>query len=344
MIVLTWAGLTQYAVRNLRAFIRSTDEEIVVISERTKFLAKNLEEDLAHPVIWVDGNDTRSISEIVGVMPRVLLASGWGTPCFLRWTKEVKAAGGHTIVTPDEAWGVFPFLHDFPRAIRYRLFLRRLYDRVFVCGAGGRKLFRFYGVPDKNIEEGLYSGDPTVFYDGKPLSQRAKKLIYVGRYIPLKNVLSMCEAFIRVTDKFPDWTLELYGNGELETQLPRHPRIHVNGYVQTEQLGALYRDAQIFILGSWHDNWGVVVHEAALSGCLLLLSKHVGAAADFATPQNAAVFNPFSVADFSVAMERLMSFSDEEKDSGQKISVKLAQKFSPDFFASQMKKMADELG
>lgn len=343
MVVITWDGLTQYAVRCLKEFIRSTSEKVVILSTPNPYPARNLEENLGCMPTWVEKDDMRSIEDVVGEWPRIYVAGGWSVPCFKRWLKESKVHGARTIFLPDEAWGVYPYWKDILKAVRYRLQRARWIDRVFCCGKGGRRLYRIFGVPDAHIYEGLYAGDPLVFHDGKPVSQRPKRFIYVGRYIPLKNLVNMGEAFVRVFDKHPDWTLELYGNGEMENRIPKHPAIHVHGYVQTDQLGDLYRDAQCFVLGSWKDNWGVVVHEAALCGCLLLLSKHVGAAQDMAVNGNSALFDPFSVAEFATAMEKIMDMSDAEKDEGQKLSLQMAAKFSPKIFASRMNAMIDDL-
>ena len=346
LVVVTWSGLTKYAVCCLKEYIRQTADRVVVISRRTRFPAKGLESSLGQPVIWVDDDDPRPLADVVGSLPKVLVASGWDSACFRRWAKEVKAAGGRTIVTPDEAWMGWS-VKEMLRMVRWRVRFNRLYDKVFCCGAGGRRLFRFYGVSDDRISEGAYAADPTIFYDGKPLPLREKKVIYVGQLNERKNVMRMVEAFRKASESCPEWKLEIYGAGPLEETLTHLAadagNISVRGYVQTDQLGNLYRSAQIFVLGSLQENWGVVVHEAALCGCLLLLSDQVGAAVDFATPQNSAIFNPFSVFEFTSAMERLMSFPDEEKVVGQKSSVELARKFSPAFFASQMEKMVDEL-
>ena len=82
-------------------------------------------------------------------------------------------------------------------------------------------------------------------------------------------------------------------------------------------MGALYRDARCFVLGSFSDKWGVVVHEAAASGCLLLLSTAVGAHYDFARPENSALFDPASVEEFQQGFEKLMTMPEEKLDAAQ---------------------------
>jgi glycosyltransferase involved in cell wall biosynthesis len=76
----------------------------------------------------------------------------------------------------------------------------------------------------------------------------------------------LARAFARIAHRLPDWELCLYGSGPLQSAIS-HPRIKVHGFIQPEQLGSLYRQARIFALPSFSEAWGVVVHEAALSGC-----------------------------------------------------------------------------
>jgi glycosyltransferase involved in cell wall biosynthesis len=54
----------------------------------------------------------------------------------------------------------------------------------------------------------------------------------------------------------------------------------VTGGLSEGELAQRYVDADVFALLSRHEPWGVVVNEAAASGLPLVLSEHVGAAAD----------------------------------------------------------------
>ena len=56
------------------------------------------------------------------------------------------------------------------------------------------------------------------------------------------------------------------------------------GDVEWERVVELYVAADVFVLVSRHEPWGVVVNEAAACGLPLLLSEHVGAAADLLEP------------------------------------------------------------
>ena len=84
-----------------------------------------------------------------------------------------------------------------------------------------------------------------------------------------------------------------------------------------------------------------MVHEAALSGCFLLLSNRVGARHDFAQNENSIIFNPFLTKAFENAMERVIHLTENEWHNAQMISNKLAKQYSPEIFAQQVQKMLD---
>lgn len=340
MIAFCWEQLPIYAARNIGAFVRQTDEEVVVLRTVTnRFPIKGAAEMTGAKVIDVPANDTRSITDVVGQVPDVIVCGGWGDRGFWHWLKEVKKSGGHSIVCTDEPYRGRTW-REILRKIRFKMFLSRYIDFMFVAGDGGMRQFvEYYGLQSSRVVDGLYAGDHRLFFDGLPLTQRPKKFIYVGHYDANKNVIAMCKAFSRV--QRDGWTLEVYGGGPLTDELKRleSEYVHINGYVNADQLGPMYRDARCFVLGSHAEQWGVVVHEACMSGCMLLLSDHVGSRFDFAKQENAVLFNPDSEEDFARGFAEVMCKSDDELIGAQLKSVELGKRFSPEQFAEKLKRM-----
>ena len=91
---------------------------------------------------------------------------------------------------------------------------------------------------------------------------------------------------------------------------------------------------RIFTLPSKAEHWGLVVHEAALSGCALALSDRVGAAADLLTEGvNGCAFDPENTAAFAAALRRLMTMDDGSLAAAHDESLRRAAAFGPDRFA-----------
>ena len=340
MIVFCWSQLPIYAARSIGAFVRASGENVIVLRMVTaRFPIKGAVEMTGARVIDVGRDDRRSIVDVAGEMPEVIVCGGWGIPSFWRWLKEVRSAGGKSIVCTDEPYRGRS-LREAVRKIRFEILLRKNIDMMFVAGRGGElKFVDYYGMSANRVVSGMYAGDPGLFYDGMPILERPKRFVYVGHWDTNKNVLRMCRAFDKVHQ--PGWTLEVYGGGPLEAELRNFEsdHIHVHGYVNADQLGPIYREARCFVLGSHAEQWGVVVHEACMSGCMLLLSDHVGSRFDFAKRENSVLFDPNSEEDFARGFAAVMGRTDGECLLAQQISVELGRLFSPQKFAANLTQM-----
>lgn len=316
MIIFAWWGFPQYAARCVGALVKSTTEKVIVVATRPEVPVEGMERVCGCPVYWIDGDgsfDLRLFDCLIGTDAKriTLFVSGWAIPAFNRLAADVRAKDGRVIAMIDnnfDAHGVRGWLREFGRAVRFRLFLRKRFDGFFVPGRSGRKLLRFYGVSDKKIVEGMYAADESLFDSNKVDAAKKEKLIvYVGQYIDRKNVLAVCEAFERSGIAADGWSLEMYGSGPLKAQIP-----YAQPFVQPERLPEIYRRARAFILASKEEHWGLVVHEAALSGCYLMLSNRVGAAEDLLSEKNGVKFDPFQSKEMVAAFRRLAEMNEKE--------------------------------
>ncbi len=355
MICFNWTGFPQYGARCIRAFVNALHEErCVVVAMRPDVPIRGMDELAGCPVIWVTPDERRGIAEVCGEMPKWIGISGWFSPLYNRWRDEVRAAGGRVICGSDnnlDFHGIRSVIVETLKAIRFRLLYRSKYDYFLVPGRSGRRLMKFYGVPDDRIVEGSYGADETLFFNGAPLSERPKRMIYVGQLCERKNVLRMCEAFVAANES-GEWSLDLYGCGPLESTLKEYAdkksegRISVHPFAQPEELAEKYRKARLFCLPSLSEHWGLVVHEAALSGCVLLLSNRVGAVEDLLMPiekskGNGMSFDPYNVQAMEMGFRTAMTLTDDQLLVAQNTSCDLAQSFGPARFVASVKSMLD---
>ena len=339
MIVFAWNLFPQYAARCIGAFARTTDEPVAVVATRPDVPIEGMERLCGCPVYWVergrDGGEKRWrwTKEIT-----TLFTTGWDVPAFNQLRDLVRKQGGRTVCLVDNNF--IPSLREIVKSIRFRLLIRHHYDGFIVPGKSGRKLLRFYGVPDEKIAEGFYAADESLFRPGPALDERPKRIIYVGRFCERKNVRRMLEAFARWRNEVDSgWELHLYGSGPLKDELvalvragcgDRDGTVEIHDFLQPEELAAKYREARILCLPSIEEHWGLVVQEAVLSGCALLVSDRVGAKEDFLEEGvNGLSFNPYSVKDmaekFAEAMTRKFeteSAAERAREMGVKRFVK----------------------
>ncbi len=338
-VAFSWNGLPQYAARQLAAASAELGQDCPVVGSRAQVPVRGVEGALGRPVHWVDASRPSTWDELGLNVPRIFFQSGWAYPAFNALGDEVRAAGGKVCLLMDNNWrGTF---RQMLGAIWFRLFQRHKFAAVLVPGKSGRRLARWYGMPERAIFEGMYGADPQLFFNGPPLANRPKRIIFVGQYIERKGCVPLARAFASIAHRLPGWELCMYGSGPLQSNIPAHPQIKVHGFVQPEKLGELYRESRIFTLPSVTEAWGLVVHEAALSGCQLLLSDAIGSAPDFATPLNARTFLTGNEKALSEALLALASEAD--LTAAQKCSLTMAKSHGPHVFANQIKTITEIL-
>jgi len=95
-------------------------------------------------------------------------------------------------------------------------------------------------------------------------------LLAVGRLEPQKDHQILIEAFGRIARDFPDWRLRIVGEGVLRPQLEAKARsLGIEGRVElpgaTTDIGREYAAAQLFVMPSAYESFGLTTAEAL--GC-----------------------------------------------------------------------------
>jgi glycosyltransferase involved in cell wall biosynthesis len=113
--------------------------------------------------------------------------------------------------------------------------------------------------------------NPLSFYPSSPAPLTSKTVISIGRYDPQKNQKVLIDAFALVASKHPDWRLQLWGSGPLETQL--REQIATLGLTGTIEVMGSTDDAEsallassVFALSSDFEGLPVVLCEAMACG------------------------------------------------------------------------------
>lgn len=347
MICVTWIGMGSYVQCVVKQLVQDMDEKVVVVAI-TSDVPKICSEELdGARVIWVEKNDTRSIEEVVGEMPRVLVISGWYLPILQRYLKAVKRSGGKVIGTLDN-----PMMHGIRLGLWILYFnvkYRRFYDGFIVAGESTRKLLSVAGFPKSKISLGNYPCDLSLFTNGASLSKRERTIVYVGRFIDVKNIQTFLRAYIRFAQKIPGWNLDLYGQGPLQDQINAMiadsglKTIAVHPFATPQFLSEVYKNVRVLVLPSWSDHWGVVVQEAAASGCAILASTGVRAADAFCNEKNSFIFDPASEDQMVDALTALSTWTEEQWDVAQAESVRLAQILTPKTFSDGVRRLIDAI-
>ena len=100
-------------------------------------------------------------------------------------------------------------------------------------------------------------------------SQESKHIIFVGRYTIQKGIPDLFRVWEKVFVKYPDWHLDLYGDGGMKKyrilkKTGRNRNIHV--HPSDPDIFSRYIESSIFVLTSLFEPFGLVIVEAMSCG------------------------------------------------------------------------------
>jgi glycosyltransferase involved in cell wall biosynthesis len=105
-----------------------------------------------------------------------------------------------------------------------------------------------------------------------------KFILYVGRLVERKGILDLVDAHAALPTDVPP--LVIVGDGPLAAALVGRARVHTLGFVAPSELPRIYGVADLAVVPSHDEPWGVAVNEALAAGVPVVASDAVGAAVD----------------------------------------------------------------
>lgn len=158
--------------------------------------------------------------------------------------------------------------------------------------------------------------------DDKLLSQVKKKFelvekfaLYTGNVNWNKNILNLTEGCIKadtdlylVGKSFENKNnldhLELKDYKEFLEKYANHPKVHILGFVETEELVAIYNLASVVLLPSFYEGFGLPILEAQVCGTVIITSN-VSSMSEIAG-DGAILVNPYKVEEIKNAIGRII--------------------------------------
>lgn len=139
---------------------------------------------------------------------------------------------------------------------------------------------------------------------------KAKRLLYVGRLCEReKRVSRVLEVWGRLAARFPEWRLDVVGDGPDRAALERLaqglPRVAFHG---TQPPAPFYAKARIVVLTSAFESFGLVLREGMAAGCVPVALASFPALHDLIDGTNGvAVAPPYDAAGFAATLGRVMA-------------------------------------
>ncbi|MBW8864348.1 MAG: glycosyltransferase family 4 protein [Verrucomicrobia bacterium] len=339
LIAVAWYGLPFYAA-NVIAYSRRRypEHDFVIVSTQVGVPYVGIEELIGVPVKWVDSTEPISWAALGTPVPDVCIITSWNHKAYLSLALEARTKRGAKIIAMVDNY-FHGTAKQWAGAIYFRLRLRRIFSAMWVPGVRSRRFMGFLGMPDACIFEGLYTADPLVFYPPS-ISIERHRVIFVGQFIPRKGVGEIVKFLNTASGILWRTRLRMIGHGPLEAEL-RSAGMPIEPFMQPIELGGAYREASALLLPSRMDHWGVVAHEAALCGCLILATRQCGSVDDLVEHgQNGFIMNESSSLEIERALAWLEGLSIEQINAARIISIAKASSFSPRNWSNTLAEIA----
>lgn len=269
-----------------------------------------------------------------------IVCSGWINKWYLRYCRENRGSS-LCILTLDNHWFGSP-KQQILRLIS-RITLRAVFHKIWVPGEPQVLYAQKLGFRQNEIRTGFYCCDTDKFnFYYRTLKERKtdhfpRRFLCVARYIPAKGYENLWKAFIEWKEETTnDWELWCVGSGEDFEKRIKNKSIKHLGFIQKDQWYEILSDTGIFVLPSLFEPWGVAVHEFACAGYPLLLSDKVGAASQFASSENAIIFQSGNIQDLKSAFGSIAGCTDDKLDRMASVSNNLGQTITLDIWAKNL--------
>jgi glycosyltransferase involved in cell wall biosynthesis len=226
-----------------------------------------------------------------------------------------------------------------PRLLRYA-------DAVLVNGASGARYVTSLGVPHERVILAPYTTDIAAFETTRRVAAAPPviRLLFAGMFVERKGLLPFLTVLRRWAEAHPDCRLQfdIAGNGPLRGQLAAFDggaglAVRVLDAVEYERLPDLFASADIFVLPTLADEWGVVVNEAMAAGLPVLGSRHSQAVEELvADDETGWTFTPENETSIFSALDRALLTCVETRQQMGTCARHRVRELTPDLVADRI--------
>ncbi len=242
----------------------------------------------------------------------------------------------------SQSWKAWVKKHSWP-------WLFRMADVVIAPSSGTVALMRSLNIPEERIELMPYVVDNHWWLEKATLVDRAavrkswgilenaNVILFCAKLQPWKRPQDLLRAFAHAD--IPDSYLVYAGDGALRGQLEREAtelhvqeRVRFLGFKNQSALPQVYCSSDLMVLPSGYEPFGLVVNEAMLCGCAVIVSDHVGARFDLVQENETGFVYPAGdVEALSGALCRALECRDRLRRMGEAARERMSQ-WSPESY------------
>lgn len=193
--------------------------------------------------------------------------------------------------------------------VRHRSWWRKLFHRILgqtllgrasallPIGSQNRQYYRWAIGRDLPSQEQIRVPNPHTMSGSPRQEERVRSsahaedeavtFLYLGRLAPEKGVDRLIRAAALLESRTADWCLRVVGSGPegsalatLARRLELNGRVEFPGEIASGARARVFAEADVLVLPSHQESWGLVVNEALSAGLPVIAPYWVGAAAD----------------------------------------------------------------
>lgn len=178
-------------------------------------------------------------------------------------------------------------------------FMVKLADAYLTPGINAKEYLESLGAKKNKVFVVSNAVDNKFFYNKSRLSVQQKLrikrkfkisgervILYVGRLERVKGIEYLLDAYKNLEPEVKDAVLVITGDGPLKKRLRQRckkekiKRVIFVGNLERSQMPKVYGVADLIVLPSWSEVWGLVINEAMSCGLPVISTENVGSSRD----------------------------------------------------------------
>jgi glycosyltransferase involved in cell wall biosynthesis len=237
--------------------------------------------------------------ELRRLNPDVVLVHSWG-PLMIEPMVWARLSRHHSVMWTESSARTGLFRDPGSMYVR-----RRLVDLADTFVATGRLATEFItqlgADPRRVVRTCLPSPLAETIAATRPASRPSAagsgtKFLFVGRLVERKRPVQLAEAFIRSLPSLDGASLTFVGDGPLRRRLAEiaavHGSIRLLERAEGESLAAHYLEADVLVVPSVREVWGLVVNEALAAGLFVIATTQVAGAVELIDKDSGLIIGP----------------------------------------------------
>jgi glycosyltransferase involved in cell wall biosynthesis len=237
------------------------------------------------------------INQLNELNPDIIWVWGWAFHSHLSVLRQFKGKtkiwfrGDSTLLDEKRGFAI--------KKILRQVFLKWVYshvDKVFYVGSNNKNYYLKFGLKSSQLIYAPHAIDNSRFFKIKRTvpTKDNFRLLFVGKLEPRKNPFFLKD----IISSLQGQCIELFivGSGPLEPilkdELKNYSNVHFLGFKNQNEMPQLYANADLLILPSVSETWGLAINESLASGTPVAASIYCGGAIDLINENNGFIFDP----------------------------------------------------